>query len=189
MKKMNLIANKISETRKTKGLTQEELAELSQVNLRTIQRIENRESEPRGKTLNLICEALQIDAEGLISDNSPKRFSNIGTKIINGLFLVLLNMILMGIIGFLTFDSNSNMNSKFGGVLLSIFLPFFIVVFTKKMSGVERMLKFGFGYFAYFILVLSKFGFPKGFVSGLFPCLLMSLSVLYFGALLIRKQE
>jgi transcriptional regulator with XRE-family HTH domain len=36
---MNLIANKISETRKTKGLTQEELAELSKVNLRTIQRI------------------------------------------------------------------------------------------------------------------------------------------------------
>ena len=131
----------------------------------------------------------QIDIEDLISDNSPKRFSNKGTKIINGLFLVLLNMILMGIIGFLTFDSNSNMNSKFGGVLLSIFLPFFIVVFTKKMSGIERMLKFGFGYFAYFILVLSKFGFPKGFVSGLFPCLLMSLSVLYFGALLIRKQE
>ena len=96
-------------------------------------------------------------------------------------------MILMGIIGFLTFDSNSN--SKFGGVLLSIFLPFFIVVFTKKMSGIERMLKFGFGYFAYFILILSKHGFPEGFVSGLFPCLLMSLSVLYFGALLIRKQE
>ena len=86
MKKMNLIANKISETRKTKGLTQEELAELSQVNLRTIQRIENRESEPRGKTLNLICEALQIDVEDLISDNSPKRFSNKGAKIINGLF-------------------------------------------------------------------------------------------------------
>jgi DNA-binding XRE family transcriptional regulator len=189
MKKMNLIANKISETRKIKGLTQEELAELSQVNLRTIQRIENRESEPRGKTLNLICGALQIGVEDLISDNSPKRLSNIGTKIINGLFLVVLNMILMGIIGFLTLDSNSNMNSKFGGVLLSIFLPFFIVVFSKKMSGIERMLKFGFGYFAYFILILSKHGFPKGFITGLFPCLLLSLSVLYFGALLIRKQE
>jgi len=187
MNKMNLIAKKISEARKTKGLTQEELAEQSQVNLRTIQRIENSESEPRGKTLNLICGALQIDVHDLITDNTPKRVSNIGTKIINGLFLIALNMILMGIIGFLTLDSNSNMNSKFGGVLLSIFLPFFIVVFSKKMSGMERMLRFGFGYFAYFILVLTKQGFPTGFVTGLFPCLLISLSVLYFGAELIKK--
>ena len=50
---MSIIGKKISETRKSKGLTQEELAELSKVNLRTIQRIENNESEPRGKTLFL----------------------------------------------------------------------------------------------------------------------------------------
>lgn len=44
---MNWIAKKISETRKIKGLTQEELAEKAKINLRTIQRIENSESEPR----------------------------------------------------------------------------------------------------------------------------------------------
>lgn len=43
---MNLLAKKISEHRKIKGLTQEELAEQAKVNLRTIQRIENSESEP-----------------------------------------------------------------------------------------------------------------------------------------------
>lgn len=186
---MNLVANKISKTRRLKELTQEELAEQSQVSLRTIQRIENNESEPRGKTLNLICGTLQIDVRELISDDTPKKLSNIGTKIINGLFLIALNMILMGIIGYLTLDSNSNLNSKFGGILLSIFLPFFIVTFTRKMSDIERMLKFGFGYFAYFILVLVKQGFPRGFVTGLFPCLLISLSVLYFGAELIRNRE
>lgn len=63
---MSLIGRKINETRKSKGLTQEELAELSKVNLRTIQRIENNESEPRGKTLMLICEALDINLEDLI---------------------------------------------------------------------------------------------------------------------------
>lgn len=50
---MNSIGDRICETRKSKGLTQEKLAELSQVNLRTIQRIENNENEPRGKTLEL----------------------------------------------------------------------------------------------------------------------------------------
>ena len=42
------------------------MAESAKVNLRTIQRIENNESEPRGKTLNLICEVLNINAEDIL---------------------------------------------------------------------------------------------------------------------------
>lgn len=60
------IGEKIKEIRKKKGLSQEELAESSKVNLRTIQRIENNESEPRGKTLNLICEVLNINTEDIL---------------------------------------------------------------------------------------------------------------------------
>lgn len=63
---MNEIGEKIREVRKKKGLSQEELAESSKVNLRTIQRIENNESEPRGKTLNLICEVLDLNAEDIL---------------------------------------------------------------------------------------------------------------------------
>ena len=63
---MNEIGEKIKELRKKKGLSQEELAELAKVNLRTIQRIEKNESEPRGKTLNLICEVLEINIEDIL---------------------------------------------------------------------------------------------------------------------------
>lgn len=63
---MKEIGEKIREVRKKKGLSQEELAESSKVNLRTIQRIENNESEPRGKTLHLICEVLDIHAEDIL---------------------------------------------------------------------------------------------------------------------------
>lgn len=63
---MNEIGKKIRELRKKKGLSQEELAESAKVNLRTIQRIENDESEPRGKTLNLICGVLDINTEGIL---------------------------------------------------------------------------------------------------------------------------
>lgn len=63
---MTGIGKKIKEVRKKKGLSQEELAESAQINLRTIQRIENNESEPRGKTLNLICNALNISAEEIL---------------------------------------------------------------------------------------------------------------------------
>ncbi len=194
---MDFIAKKIKEIRKSKGLTQEELAEQAKINLRTIQRIESSESEPRGKTLNLICEVLEIDSEELILSEDSTQVKNLGTKIINALFLVAFNLILMGIIGFLTLDSFANRNSRFGGYLLSIFLPLFIVMMTKNMSGKERMLKFGFGYIIYFIVLMTKnglskgftIGFPIGFSTGLFPCLLISLSVLYFGNKLIEKFE
>jgi transcriptional regulator with XRE-family HTH domain len=185
---MNWIAKKISETRKIKGLTQEELATQAKINLRTIQRIENSESDPRGTTLNLICEVLEIDTKELIFTENTFR-EKIGSKIVNGLFLLALNLVLMAIIGFMTLDSNANMNSVFGGYLLSIFIPFFIVVLTKKMNGMERMLKFGFGYIVYFFLVMIKHGFPAGFVTGLFPCLLISLAILYFGNELIKSKE
>lgn len=60
---MTEIGKKIREVRKQKGLSQEELAELAKINLRTIQRIESNISEPRGKTLNLICEVLDLNTE------------------------------------------------------------------------------------------------------------------------------
>nr|WP_297785879.1 helix-turn-helix domain-containing protein [uncultured Allomuricauda sp.] len=63
---MSKIGSKVREIRKRKGLSQEELAESARVNLRTIQRIENNESEPRGKTLNLISNVLEINAEDLL---------------------------------------------------------------------------------------------------------------------------
>jgi len=63
---MNNIGEKIKIVRKKKGLSQEELADLATINLRTIQRIENSESEPRGKTLHLICGVLDLNAEDLL---------------------------------------------------------------------------------------------------------------------------
>lgn len=58
---MSEYGRRIKEMRIKRGLSQEELAELSKVNLRTIQRIENNETSPRGKTLKLIYEALELE--------------------------------------------------------------------------------------------------------------------------------
>lgn len=63
---MNILGNKIKEIRKAKGLSQEDLAERAKVSLRTIQRIENNESEPHGKTLQLICSALNVGMEEIL---------------------------------------------------------------------------------------------------------------------------
>jgi len=50
---MDTIGYKISEIRKRRGLTQEELSDLSKINLRTLQRIEKDETESRGNIYQL----------------------------------------------------------------------------------------------------------------------------------------
>ena len=49
-----------------KGISQEELADQSRLSLRTIQRIENGETAPRGDTLKRLAVALQVSPEELI---------------------------------------------------------------------------------------------------------------------------
>lgn len=51
----------IKELRIKKGMTQEELAEKTEVSARTIQRIENGEVDPRAYTLQMIAKALDVD--------------------------------------------------------------------------------------------------------------------------------
>lgn len=64
---METIGIKISQIRKQKALTQEQLAELSKVNVRTIQRIESNETTPRGATLKLLCDALEITPDEIVN--------------------------------------------------------------------------------------------------------------------------
>jgi len=63
---MDQIGTKISEIRKRKGLSQEELSEQAKINLRTLQRVESGESSPRGNTLKSLCEVLELNIEEIL---------------------------------------------------------------------------------------------------------------------------
>ncbi|WP_396151622.1 DUF4870 domain-containing protein [Flavobacterium sp.] len=93
---METIGSKISKIRKQKGMSQEELSDLSKINLRTLQRIEKDENQPSGNTLRLICETLQINIEeiinyGKIEDNSYLMFLHL--SIISNVIIPLGNII------------------------------------------------------------------------------------------------
>lgn len=62
---------KIQELRKLKGMTQEDLAEKTGLSVRTIQRIESGEVDPRSYTLNQIAEALGVEITDLTKENEP----------------------------------------------------------------------------------------------------------------------
>ena len=67
-------ANRIKELRSRRGYSQEELAERSGLSLRTIQRIENGETEPRGDSLTRLAAAFDVTVDeladwSLVEDN------------------------------------------------------------------------------------------------------------------------
>jgi len=60
----------IRDARLKKGMTQEELAEKTDISIRTIQRIENGEVDPRSYTLLSIARVLEIDYEDLVNSKA-----------------------------------------------------------------------------------------------------------------------
>ena len=104
------------------------------------------------------------------------------------LFLFALNLTFAAVIGFLTLDSEANLNSRVGGILVSFLLPLVILFLTPTMSGLERLLKFGTGFILYFIMTMIIQGFVVGFITTLFPCLLIAIVVLYYGGVISLEK-
>ncbi|HET8864130.1 MAG TPA: DUF4870 domain-containing protein [Gracilimonas sp.] len=73
----NSFANQIKHIRNQKGFSQELLAEKTELSLRTIQRVENAETEPRGDTILRIAEALQVTPDELLEWNQVKDVSTL----------------------------------------------------------------------------------------------------------------
>lgn len=60
-----MVGQRIRDLRQQKGLTQEELAQKTEISVRTIQRIEAGDVDPRAYTLQVIAEALEIEFDEL----------------------------------------------------------------------------------------------------------------------------
>lgn len=80
--KAKILAKRLKELRTLRGMSQEYLADESRVGLRTIQRIENNESEPTGETLKRIAIALDVELSELIGPNSVTETSDLKATII-----------------------------------------------------------------------------------------------------------
>jgi transcriptional regulator with XRE-family HTH domain len=183
---MRPIGETIRNARKIKGLSQERLAELCKVNLRTIQRVENNENSSRGSTLNLICEILEIDSEKLISQTNEKKKNN---KIVYWFFIIFQNTASLFLFVFLTLDLSPSINAIIRVLLLSFFFPLFINYFTPKMTRTERTLKFGSGLFIHLIMEIIYGNFQTGLVNGIIPSLFIVIGTLYYGDLIIKLQK
>ncbi|HEX7845739.1 MAG TPA: helix-turn-helix transcriptional regulator [Chitinophagaceae bacterium] len=81
-----MIASLIKDGRAAKGYTQKKLSELSNISIRSIQRIENGEIEPRSYTLKTLAGILGISFETIGQEQTAKK---IGPRMTHGQKLIL----------------------------------------------------------------------------------------------------
>ncbi|MDO3696040.1 helix-turn-helix transcriptional regulator [Wenyingzhuangia sp. chi5] len=140
------LGQKVLELRKEKGLTQEELVEKCNINVRTLQRIESGEVNPRSFTIKLIFNALDYDTtENLTKETNQlkvnldnfvekihRQIQNINYMKNSKLFFY--NYFLAtGIIWFLCALSiiTFNLNFKIREIILTIIIPLAFSIFLQ----------------------------------------------------------
>jgi transcriptional regulator with XRE-family HTH domain len=114
------LSHRIVTARKKKGLTQEQLADLTRVTVRTIQRIESGESAPRSHTIKAIATALDTSFEELTAvplSNAPSLQPSTDYNMEDGKHL--LQMICLSSFSFLVIP----------------LVPFLVPAFLLKRSG------------------------------------------------------
>jgi transcriptional regulator with XRE-family HTH domain len=121
------LGKKIAELRKAKGLTQEELVEKCNINVRTLQRIEAGVATPRSYTIKVIFAALDYRIYGS-SESSLNGFNNLGlisSKWLEQAYRYVIDLF--------------NLKTKTMKKLLILSVPFFIICTVLIFSFNENM--------------------------------------------------
>ena len=153
----NNLSQRVKELRKEQGLSQEELAKTAGLSLRTIQRVENNETEPTGDTLKRIATALDTIPALLLNWTEDTLKATVKTK--NEylhIFEVRLVISKGPEIKDLFEDYDKNVNNIFKNLLaLLVFIPLFTVLsFVLYNRGSIDSAIFS-GAFAFFYFVLA----------------------------------
>ena len=176
------LGRKISELRKAKGLTQEELVEKCNISVRTLQRIETGEVTPRSYTIKTILAALDYDLSTIAQNDDTIFQSSVG-KLKQYLFL----------------DVNMNSSTDFIVKQLNIAwifgILYFLIGFFDSASDYFRYkndeLIFGTTVFLAIKIstLITYIFFQRGFIllAGLFKNYLLRITsfILIFGNILI----
>ena len=167
---MKDLGNRLSQLRKSKGLTQEELAESAGINLRTIQRIESGETEPHGNTLRSICQVLEVQIDEIYNLNKEENYNYIGALHFSTLSFLLFplgNIIFPLILWFVKKGKILNL-SYYAKNLLNFQLTWTILT-----------------YFPFAIMIIQYFfhikiiDLPRGFKLVLFMAIMYGLNLIY----------
>jgi uncharacterized Tic20 family protein len=142
------LVKKVKDLRRQKGFSQELLAETSGLSLRTIQRIENGETEPRGDTLKRLAVALQVSPDDLldwrvVEDKNVLTLLNLSQ--FGYLVFPLLGIIIPLAIWILKKDKVKYVN-ELGKAILNFQITWTIILFVSYLAITASLLfNLGFG--------------------------------------------
>ena len=127
----NHLATRLKELRNQKGMSQEVLADESSLSLRTIQRIENGETNPTGDTLQRLSNTLNVNPDELIDwaikeDKRYLIFLNLSA--LTFLFFPMLGILLPFILWLSKKGKIKNIN-KLGGNLINFEITWTLILF------------------------------------------------------------
>lgn len=165
------LAKKIRTLHTNNGYSQEQLANITELSLRTVQRIENGETEPRGDTLIRLANALDVTPNDLIEwvekeDRGFMAFLNVSA--LSFIVFPLLGLIVPLALWVLKKDKIKNIDSV-GKKLLNFQITWCLVIFTWYMLLIGSMV---------FAIKLPNFGGFAGMGSAEIM-LLMVPGILY----------
>lgn len=132
----NQLATRIKELRNQKGISQEFLAEESGLSLRTIQRIENGETNPTGESLKRLANALNVNPDELIDwsiKEDPKFLTFLNLSALTVLFFPLLGILVPFILWTSRKGKIKNINKIRKG-LINFEISWTIVLFFTPIS-------------------------------------------------------
>lgn len=134
------LSKRVRELRSRKGLSQEQLAENSGLSLRTIQRIENGETEPRGETLKRLMNVLEVAPDDLMdwSIAEDKGFLTAVNLSALGFFVFPLLGILIPLIMWISKKDKLKDINKIGKEILNFQITWTIIVFLTYIFFIAR---------------------------------------------------
>ena len=138
----NLLGSRIKELRKQKGMSQELLAQDSGLSLRTIQRIENGQTNPTGESLKRLSNALNVNPDELIDwsiKEDKKYLTFLNLSALTFLFFPLLGILIPFILWTSRKGKIKNINKlgkdlinfEITWTLLLFFIPFLWFIMAK----------------------------------------------------------
>jgi uncharacterized Tic20 family protein len=171
-------AKKIIHYRKLKGITQESLAEISGLNVRTIQRIESGEVDPRLFTLKSIADALEVRMEELLPEPTQHELNQIAILHITpiGFFIIpVIGNVLFPFIFWMLKREEFNNMEKHGKDILNGQITYSII--SGLLIGVHTSLAFILMLFPQYSQYLIKYfmNVPRFMLAGVI------ISIVLFG--------
>jgi len=148
MKNAHLSA-RVKELRNKKGMSQEVLAEDSGLSLRTIQRIENGDSNPTGDSLKRLSNALDVNPDELIDwtiKEDKKYLIFLNLSALTFLFFPMLGILVPFILWTSKKDKIKNINKLGKGLInfeitwtILLFLIPFLLILSSKIGLLENI--------------------------------------------------